>query len=704
MITKFLHVFPCFVLLFFALPADAMVKRTMHAMDTGKQIRQPDSRPPKQQRDRVRLESPDGNIVFSFNLNRQAPVYRVDYKGNTLVEDSELGLSFQGGNEFRADLEMGPVEVSLTDETYELVVGKAKTVRNHYRQATILLVERKGKRRRINLVVRAFNDGVAFRYEFPEQENWESYVLTDENSSFNIAGDPTVTTLFFDNYTSSHEGPYHRLPLSEISPDILMDMPALFEFSGNSYMAITEANLRNYAGMYLVKQEGGLKSRLSPLPNQQEIPGRQQVKVKALLPHRTPWRVMLIGDRIGTLIESNIITSLNEPTAINDLSWIKPGKTTFHWWNGDIIPDTTFAPGINFATNKYYIDFCARNKIDYHSVIGYGGVAWYQHDGTGFSTARIDSGKIRPLPGFDIQRVCEYARQKGVGIHVWVHWQAIYPNLEENFAQFEKWGINGMMVDFMDRDDQEMVNIQENILRSAARHQLFIQFHGSFKPTGLSRTYPNEFTREGTLNYEVNKWQKEGLSPDHDIMMPFTRMLAGPADYHLGGFRAVPPAEFKTQYTRPLMTGTRCHMLAMYVVMESYLASLCDYPAAYQGQEGFEFLLDVPTTWDETSVLNAMVGEFITIARRKGAVWYVASLNNTQPRSVEVPLDFLPPGTYMAEIYTDAADAAENPNNLDKQTKVITAAGMLKLDLAAGGGQVMRIKRLEDSLIPAGSK
>jgi alpha-glucosidase len=637
----------------------------------------------------IQLKSPDGQIVFSFKLTEKAPVYRVGYKGKILINDSELSLSFKGSGTFGSSLKMSKARFREVDENYELVVGKAKIVKDQHREVVIPLFEVSEAKRQINLVVRAFNDGLAFRYEFPEQKNWTSYNLTDENSTFNIAGNPTVRALFFGNYTSSHETLYQKLPLSEIKADTLMDMPALFEFPEKIYMAITEANLRNYAGMYLMKQNGVLKSQLSPLPSQNEI------KVNATLPHRSPWRVMMISDRIGSLIESNILTSLNEPTKIKDLSWLKPGKTSFHWWNGDITPDTTFAPGVNFDTNKYYIDFCARNKIEYHSVIGYGGFAWYQSDAPGYGEVgpNTKTDVTRTVASLDMQQVCDYARQKGVGIHVWVHWKALYPQLEEAFIQFEKWGIKGMMVDFLDRDDQEIVNIQEEILKKAAEHKLFIQFHGAYKPTGLHRTYPNEFTREGTYNYEQNKWNSEGISPDHDINIPFTRMLAGATDYHLGGFRAVAESKFKTQLTRPLMIGTRCHMMAMYVVLESYLAMVADFPSAYEGQPGFEFLQKVPTSWDETIVPAAAVGEYVTIARRKGTDWYVGSINNSKARAIKLSLGFLPPGNYSAELYSDAADAETNPNHLIKQIKTVTNEYVFILKLAAGGGQVMRITK-----------
>ena len=639
----------------------------------------------------VKLNSPDGKLVFLFKLTQKAPVYQVTYKGKTFIKDSELSLAFIEKGQFGANLKMLKAQLKQIDESYDLPVGKVKTVRDQHREVVIPLVEQSGLKRQVNLAVRVFNDAVAFRYEFPKQINWSSYVLTDENSQFNITGNPTVRALLWgDNYNNTHEGFYRKLSLNVIPADTLIDMPALFEFPNKVYMAITEANLRNYAGMYLMKHNGVMKSQLSPLQGQKEI------KVKAIFPHHTPWRVIMISDRIGALIESNILTSLNEPSKFKDLSWLKPGKTSFHWWNGDNIPDTTFAPGINFETNKYYIDFCARNNIEYHSVIGYGGFAWYKSDAAGYAVVGPETDVTKTVPGLDMQQICDYAKQKGVGIHVWVHWKAIYPKLEQSFAQFQKWGIKGMMVDFLERDDQEMVNIQEEILNKAAEHKLFIQFHGAYKPTGLHRTYPNEFTREGTRNYEMNKWNNEGLSPDHDINMPFTRLLAGAADYHLGGFRAVPEADFKAQYTKPLMLGTRTHMLAMYVVLESYLNMVADEPKAYEGQPGFDFLQKVPTSWDETVVPAAEVGMYVTVARRKGMDWYVGTINNTQSRTIKVSLEFLPAGNYTAELYADAPDSEKNPNHLIKQSKNVTKSDTLSLTMASGGGQVMRIVKVSN--------
>jgi alpha-glucosidase len=249
-----------------------------------------------------------------------------------------------------------------------------------------------------------------------------------------------------------------------------------------------------------------------------------------------------------------------------------------------------------------------------------------------------------------------------------------------------------MMVDFMDRDDQQMVNIQTEILEKAARHHLHIQFHGAYKPTGLSRTFPNEFTREGTLNYEVNKWDKR-ITPAHDLNMPFTRLLAGATDYHLGGFRAVPDSLFRVQYTRPLMLGTRCHMLGMYVVLESALAMVCDYPDAYEGQPGFEFIQQVPTVWDETRVLDAVVDKYIVIARRKGEEWFIGAINSHEAREVTIPLSFLGPHAYTLLTWSDAFDTPTNPNHLEAKVQRVTPSYNITIKMAPGGGFAGHIQR-----------
>lgn len=639
------------------------------------------------------LHSPDGKIRFSLRLTDSCPTYSVWYANTPLIVASPLTLVFResgngaNGSVFgpRLKIAFNPIYRESHDE-YKLPIGKNSSVNDRFNEYNIALEEPGTRHHRANLVIRLYNDGIAFHWLFPEQPNWKSYELLAENTGFRLAGDPLVQASFLPNYTSSHEGRYTRLPLSAVKDDSLMDTPVFIEFPNNIYMAITEARLVDHAGMYLVKDHGLLRSELSPLPG-------DTIRVKATLPHRTPWRVLFIGPRPGAFLESNLLTDLNDSCAIKDISWLHPGKTDFHWWNGDIVPDTTFPPGINFETNQYYIDFCARNHIDYHTVIGYGGIAWYTNDGDSYQPGP-HSDPSQPIPGLDMKKICDYAASKGVGVRVWVHWQALWPHIDETFKKFESWGVKGMMVDFLNRDDQQMVNIQTTILRKAAEHHLHIQFHGAYKPTGLNRTWPNELTREGTLNYENDKWGNP-ITPDDDINVVFNRLIAGSTDYHLGGFRAITPEKYVAHYTHPLVLATRCHMLAMYIILENYLPMVADDPAAYEDAPGFDFIKSVPSTWDETRVPFAIPARWVAIARRNKDSWWIGAINGSTPHDTTISLNFLPPGKYEATIYSDAPDVTTDPNDLTRTTRIVQPTDSIHLSLTNGGGFAARLQKLE---------
>jgi alpha-glucosidase len=628
--------------------------------------------------DSITIKSPDKQLIFTLKNESGQPAYEVSYKGKRLIRNSKISLDFVENGEFGKNLRMSKPVFKTINELYDLVVGKNKTVQNHCNEARIPLTETISPFRTANIIVRVFNDGVAFRYALPEQANWSGFSLKNENTEFRLNGNPEILGLLLPGFTTSHEGLYTRSSFKDLKSDTLMDVPALFDFQG-TYMAITEAELTDYAGMYLTKHDGVLRSRLSPLP------GKDGISVTGKLPHKSPWRVLMISDRVGDLLESNILTSLNEPCKIKDVAWIKPGKASWPWWNGTVVGDSSFKPANDFATNKYYIDFCSRNGIEYHSVVEANGHEWYFNNGKGYAPGTM-ADVTRPVEGLDMQKVCDYAKSKGVGIRLWVHWAALYSKLNEAFVLYEKWGISGLMVDFMDRDDQDMVNMQIEILQKAAEHHLHIQFHGAYKPTGMQRTYPNEFTREGTLNYEVDKWDNK-VTPAHDLNIVFTRLLAGATDYHLGGFRAVPVDKFKVHYLKPEVMGTRCHMLAMYVVLESYLGLVCDYPEAYEGQPGFEFLKEVPTVWDHTKILDAKVSEYIITAREKNSEWFVGSITKDS-RNETIQLSFLPPGKFTAEIYSDVPG---QPNGVKKDIREVSSGSQIAVLLSEGGGMVMHI-------------
>ena len=644
--------------------------------------------------EQLALKSPDARLVLTLMLARAAgtqtaPRYSVHFRGRELLHESTLGLALEG----RGDLLAGAVLTSSRrdnhDETYQVLTGKQNPVRNHYRELELTFKSPDGLQTQV--FFRAFNDAVAFRYAIPAQTGLGDIAISDEKSIFRLVGNPRAFVLYRNSYTTPHEGLYDKVRLDTLRSDRLIDLPALFEFEDAMAVAITEANLQHYAGMYLKRladtEGGGLVSDLSPLPQQKEL------KVKVSVPMVSPWRVILIGKQVGRLIESTTILSLNESSRIADTSWIKPGKTTWHWWNGTEGDPVGFEAKLDLRTMKYYVDFCARHGITYHALVSTSESdlhPWYTQKEKGFFPFP-DTDVLKPRPEIEFDELARYAAAKGVGLRAWVHWKAIADRLDEVFATFERWGLRGLMVDFLDRDDQEMVEFSERVLEKAAEHHLHIQFHGAWKPTGRQRAYPNLFNHEGVLNLEYLKWSAD-CTPEHNLIVPFTRMLAGPMDYHLGGFRAVRRNDFKPRAIAPVVMGTRSHHLAMYVVYENPMPMIVDYPSAYENQPGFDFIEQVPAVWDETRVLSAEIGEYIVSARRHGNEWYVGAMTNWTPRELDVPLDFLGRGSFQVETWSDGPETAENPNLLVHEPRTVSAKDHVHVKLESGGGWVMKAK------------
>ncbi|GJG85191.1 alpha-glucosidase [Gemmatimonadetes bacterium T265] len=633
--------------------------------------------------------SPDGRIVATVGVHttpdgRTVPAYRVSYRGAPLVDASDLGLDFADGGPFGPGARIASVTHAAHDAVAHGLLGKASAARDHYRETTVALVEDAAPHRRVDVVFRAYDDGVAFRYHVPAQPGLAEFTITEERTHVALDPQSQAYALQRSGFVSSYEGFYTVAPLREIPADTLLALPVLFHHPGGAWLAVTEADLTDYAGMYLSRVQqapGVLASRLSPWP------GTPNVKVRARAPHDSPWRVLMIADAPGRLVESNLVTLLNPPSAIGDASWVRPGKTTFPWWNDYVVPDTVpFKGGLNTATTKYYIDFCAAHGIAYHTLDGFQDTAWYG--------GRIDPGDEHPdvtraLPTIDLPEVLRYAKARGVRLRVWTHWKALRPQLDTALARYERMGIEGIMVDFMDRDDQDMVAFYHEVVAKAAAHHLTVVFHGAYKPTGLSRTYPNLMTVEAVMGLEYDKFDgSKGVTPSHELLVPFVRMLAGPLDFHQGGFRYVTERAFHPQYTGPRVIGTRARTLATYVVYEDYLPMMADAPSAYEGQSGLDFVAGVPTTWDETRVLNADVGHVITIARRRGTTWYVGTMTDGAARAVDVPLRFLGPGPYRADVYGDVPDA---PAELQHATRLVTAADVIPAHLAPAGGHAIRL-------------
>ena len=634
------------------------------------------------------LNSPDGRIQVSIqmpapDLNEQ-PIWSVKFWGKTLLTGCRLGLQTTEAGDLLIGSALLEERRRSVDERVTIPFGKADHANDHYNELRCRI--QGAQQRQIDVVFRCYNDAVALRYEIGTQAGVQTVAITEETTSFGVAGDPIAYVQYLENYQTSHEHHVVPTPYRDIRPERLLDLPLTLYWPDQTSVAITEASLRHYAGMSLIRvsvADNGLVCRLTPRPD--------GTKVLRQVPMSTPWRVVLIGTRPGALLESATIYCLNEPPAITDFSWIKPGKLTFHWWNGDTYDGQPGHPILSFEMAKKYIDFCARTGIPIHSLTSTENTTtpWYRQSKAGVAPGP-DTDVTRPRAEFDLAAIREYSESKQVRLWTWVHQAALRGRVEEAFTAFERLGWSGMMVDFFDHDDQETVEFAESILQAAARHRILIHFHGVWKPTGLERTYPNLMNHEGALNLEYLKWS-DTCTPEHNLMMAFTRLAAGPMDYHLGGFRAVPKTQFKPRNVAPNVLGTRCHMLALYVCFDNPSPMVADYPAAYENQPGFDFLQRVPTWWDETRVLVGEIGQLLVTARRKGTTWYVGGMSATKARLLQVPLSFLGDGVFTATLWRDASDAKSDPNHLEKEKLRLSAEESLKVQLSADGGFVAEL-------------
>jgi alpha-glucosidase len=631
------------------------------------------------------LSSPDGRLVLVIETqtaaNAGSPpaeqlVYRVTFRGKLLVDQSALRLELEGQRPLGTDVRIVSATPSTFDETYRLLTGKASELRNHYNALRVNLEETTELHRKLTIEARAYDDAIAFRYVVPEQNPIRSFRLTKEGTEFRIAKDATTYSLILPNFHSMYESEFVKLPISAFSNQggvaskVLIGLPTLMEVPGVAWMAITEADLRGNSSMYLTNPSASWQGHWfeSVLAPSDEDPS---VITKGTLPHHSAWRVLLVGDEPGRLVESNVITSLNPESEIVDSSWIHAGRASWDWWNGTLGPDGKSA--YTTETMKYYVDFAAQSGFEYMLV----DAGWSGRDITKMN------GKV------DIPELVRYASSKNVKVWIWLYYASVDAQLEEAFPLYEKWGVAGMKIDFIERDDQRGVDFYYRVAKLAAEHHLMVDFHGSTKPSGIERTFPNILGYEGVLGMEQSKAGSRD-NPDHHTTLPFTRMLAGPMDYTPGSFHNVTREEFVPRMESPVTMGTRAHQLAMYAVYQAAFQMVADSPQSYQGEPAFEFIRSAPATWDETRVLNGRPGEFVTMARRHGKEWFLGSLTNWNARQLDLPLDFLAVGDYTATIYSDAPDAEQHPKNVQIESKRVNRTSRLAAKLAPGGGYAVR--------------
>jgi alpha-glucosidase len=628
------------------------------------------------------IVSPDGRNAIKIAASPvagAAPTYAVSRSGRAVVEPSAFRIFLAGEGDLASGAKLVTSGTDAVDQTFEMPWGKNRSVRDRFSRARVRFESPRGIL--WDLEVRAYDDGVGFRYELPEQPRLSGFVIETESTEVRLAGAPTLLLTTTDTLAWSHEKLYVRSPYALVPAGSFIELPMMAEWPDGTAAVVTEAALRDFAGLYLERDPASetpaLRTVLSPRLD------RPEAAVVGRAPHKSPWRVVELADRAGRLVESDLLVCLNDPPE-GDFSWLRIGKTTWPWWNGTAeegLPERT--PFTDFAYHRESIDFCARHGLAFHAVVS-DDRPWHTQTQADFAPGP-DTDITQPRAGLDLPRIIAYAGDKGIGIRLWVHWRALEPRLDEAFARYEAWGVMGLMVDFLDRDDQEMVDLNWRILEAAARHHLHIQFHGSYHPTGEWRTFPNLFNREGALNLEYSKGSMK-CDPQHDVDVAYTRSLAGPTDYHLGGFRSLPKSGFRARVINPYVLGTRAHHLALYVVYDNPMPQVCDTPAAYEGQPGFEFIEAVPVTWDETRFLDGRPGEFIAVARRRGGDWYLGGITNDAPRRLSIPLAFLGPGDHEATVYRDGSMDPERPNVLAVERLAVSASSALAVDLATGGG------------------
>ncbi|GJJ04421.1 hypothetical protein RugamoR64_49590 [Duganella rhizosphaerae] len=616
----------------------------------------------------VVVSSPDGRIAIQ--IEEDASRFTIQRGGHTVIASSPLGLELDGAPAF-GTLALERRDDVEVDQVIPLVATKAAAAPDRYRGATLAFRESSADGRRLLIDVRAYDDGVAFRYRL---DDTQPVRLRGERTAFVPAGDPECLVSVVDG---AHESPFERMKVTQLRSGQAYDVPMVCTTpAGRTAYAITQANLAGYTGASLWREGDALQVRLSVPPN------RPAPAFESAAGLTTAWRVVMMGDREGDLIASNLIGNLNPPPT-GDFSWVKPGKAAWDWYSG---PLAGMKPDMD--SYKRYIDFAAAAGLPYYLI----DANWALGSGPQCWVALPTTDITRAAEGIDIPALVRYAAAKGVGLLLWAHWEHVAPRMDEVLDTYVRWGIKGVKVDFMNRDDQDMIAFYHRIAEATARRKLLLDLHGAYVPAGLQRTYPNFITQEGVRGAEWNKMGKT-ITPQHNLMLPYTRMLAGPMDYTPGGFHNATPDSFAVRELMPQSQTTRGQALAMYVVYDSPLQMVSDDPDAYRDAAGFDFIQRVPTAWDETRFISGTPGRDIVLARRKGSSWYLGAMTADLAKggSVErVALDFLPPGRYRAMVWEDGS----SPNDVRRVERKLKAGDVLSLRLAAAGGAAVILEKL----------
>lgn len=622
-----------------------------------------------------RVVSPNQKIEVRISTAGRVH-YDVLVNGKTLLRDSTLSLDIDG-RVLGLDPKVRAARPRVQDAWVEPVVRqKSARIRDAYKE---LRLEMNGD---YAVVFRAYDEGVAYRFEtwLPRAE----VKVYKEEAAFNFADNYTAFYPQEESLFSHNERLYVPKPLKEIPATAFATLPAVIDANGVK-IAVAESDVEDYPGLWLRGTgANGLGAMFPPYPLKETLTGDRDFKVTEAADYiavtkgtRTyPWRLLGIAERDGDLLTNQLVYLLQSPSRVQDTSWIKPGKVAWDWWNANNIYGVDFKSGVNTQTYKYYIDFASKYGIEY-VVLDEG---WYKLGDV-----------LAVVPDIDVRELVEYGKRKNVGIILWVVWKTLDDQLRPALDQFEKWGVKGIKVDFMQRDDQKVVNFYHRLSGEAAKRRMLVDYHGAQRSALMTRTWPNLISNEGVRGMEWSKWSADA-SPEHNLTLPFTRMFLGPMDYTPGAMLNAQEKSFAKIFDRPMALGTRCHQLAMYVVFESPLQMLADNPSNYLREpEAMEFLAAVPSVWDETRVLDGKIGDYVLVARRSGRDWYVGAMTDWTPRELEVDFSFLPEGAFRMDAYQDGVNADRAASDYKKVSGRADRTTRLKIKLAAGGGWAARL-------------
>jgi alpha-glucosidase len=630
------------------------------------------------------VKSPDGHISLNLTVGETIN-WSLKNDETEVIIPSSISLTLANGETVGKNAQIKSAKTVAIDQSIETPVYKKDKVRAHYNQLTLFFKGESG------LILRAYDDGVAYRF-FTQKK--DSITIVNEEANFNFAADDKAFLPFVNDYrnkdkfTTSFEAHYNKMRLSELVTDSMAFLPVLVDVGVEKKAVILEADLQDYPGMYLTSGgQKNLQGVFAKYPTVETtggynninyvVNGRADYIAKTKGTRSFPWRVVVISTSDKQLADNDMMQKLS-PSPTGDFSWVKPGKVAWEWWNARNISHVDFEAGLNVPTYKYYIDFAAANKLEY--IIMDGG--W---------SDELDLNKFN----IDVQQIVDYGKQKNIGIILWSSWYAIgHKNMAELLSKFAKMGVKGFKIDFIDRDDQKMVSSLYAIAEAAAANHLLVDFHGMYKPSGLQRTYPNVVNFEGVKGLENMKWGTTD-QPVYDVTIPFIRMVSGPMDYTPGGMRNATKGDFRAINDNPMTQGTRCHQLAMYTIFEAPLQMLADNPTVYQReQECTDYISSVPTTFDQTEALDGKVGEFVSLARRKGTTWYAGAMTNWDSREITIDLSFLGEGSYKAILYEDGANAGKDATDYKKTVITVDAKGKLSIKMASGGGWAARFEKI----------